>query len=153
MIAVCAWWRRIESSSVARQRVSDLFPRCVMLATGRERGLTVFVAPNEFLMSVRRRSEVAVGKCVGRQDLRRKRGASGFSTRAFTLKFSSTSLRRALSQIFCHWRTLSTASSGDLAFEILLFVSIMSIDFKGFGARRRFKNILTHGGRRSFCSQ
>ena len=31
---------------------------------------------------MKQRSEVAIGKCVGRQDLRRKRGTSGFSAGA-----------------------------------------------------------------------
>ena len=37
---------------------------------------------DERLLSVKQRSEVAVGKCVGRQDLRQKRGTSGFSAAA-----------------------------------------------------------------------
>ena len=54
-----------------------------MSATGGETGLTVLAAPNDFLTSVMWRSEVTVGKCVGRQDLDRKRRTSGFSAMEF----------------------------------------------------------------------
>lgn len=62
--------------SVGLHGVSKVCPRSRMSAIGGENGLTVLAAPNKFLKSVMRRSEVAVGKCVGRQDLRRKRGTN-----------------------------------------------------------------------------
>ena len=70
-------------SSVSHHEVSQFFPRDFVSATAGEKALTVLAAPNEFLMSVMQRSVVAVGNCVGRQDLERKRGTSGFSAREF----------------------------------------------------------------------
>ena len=54
---------------------------------------------DELLLLVEQRSEVAVGKCVGRQDLRRKRGTSGFSAGA-EICLSSTSSAN-ISQVPC----------------------------------------------------
>lgn len=66
-------------SSTGHLGVSELSPRSSILAKGEEKVLTVLAAPIGSLTSVMRRSEVAVGKCVGRQDFRRKRGTSGSS--------------------------------------------------------------------------
>lgn len=70
-------------SSVSQHGVSEFSSRYCVSATGGEKALTLLAAPNEFLMSVMRRSDVAVGNCVGRQDLGRKRRTSGLSAKEF----------------------------------------------------------------------